>query len=85
MLTASQLEALRQVDIATIDKNELVDIRTVQVDKDAPFEERLQQFMEQIKNPYAFRVGDVAVKLEFAENGKTLREAIVSYLTMIRQ
>ncbi len=85
MLTASQLEALRQVDIATVDKDELVDIRTVEVDKDAPFEERIRQFLEQIKNPYAFRVGDVAVKLEFAENGKSLREAIVSYLTMIRQ
>jgi len=47
---------------------------------DAPVAVRAQQFVEQIKNPYAFMSGDVAVNIEFAPEGKTLRDAMVSYL-----
>ena len=48
---------------------------------DAPVAFRAQQFLEQIKNPYAFMSGDVAVNVEFTPTGKTLREAMISYLT----
>lgn len=84
MLSVEQLRALQQVDITAIDKSMLVDIETVSVNASAPFADRVQQFCEQIKNPYAFRVGDVAVKIEYTQNGRTLRDAITSYLATIR-
>ena len=37
------------------DHNELVDIRDVSVNKDLPKEERIADFVKQIKNPYRFR------------------------------
>ncbi len=85
MLTDAELDALRRVDIETVDKAALVDIRTVRVDASATDAERARQFCEQIKNPYVFRVGDVAVKVEYAENGGTLRDALRAYLAMIRE
>jgi len=48
------------------------------MDASAPI--RAEQFLAQIKNPYAFRCGDVAVNLEFSSDGKTLEQAITSYL-----
>ncbi len=84
MLTDSQWEALRQVNIETVDKSELVDIRSVRVDPNAPYEQRMREFLEQIKNPYAFRVGDTAVKIEFAPDGIPLRDAMMSYLKTLR-
>ena len=62
-----------------------MDIRGVTIDMDAPVTVRAQQFLEQIKNPYAFMSGDVAVNIEFSPEGKTLREAMVSYLTAQRK
>ena len=62
-------------------REERIDIRSVSIDMDAPVAVRAQQFLEQIKNPYAFMSGDVAVNIEFTPTGKTLREAVVSYLT----
>ena len=57
-----------------------VDIRGVSIDMDASAPIRAEQFLAQIKNPYAFRCGDVAVNLEFSSDGKTLEQAITSYL-----
>jgi len=62
-------------------KEERVDIRSLTIDMDAPVAIRAQQFLEQIKNPYAFMSGEVAVNIEFMTEGKPLREAMVSYLS----
>ena len=56
--------------------NDLVDIRTVTVDKSLPKEERIADFVRQIKNPYRFRCGDFAVNASFARNGATLENCL---------
>ena len=56
----------------------LVDIRTVAVDKELPREERIAEFVRQIKNPYLFKVSDIAVKIEFA--GEKSFEALLASL-----
>ena len=35
----------------------LVDIRDVKIDRSKPVEERMKSYVEQIKNPYLFKVG----------------------------
>ena len=50
--------------------SDLVDIRTVTVDKSLPKEERIADFVRQIKNPYRFRCGS------FARNGATLEDCL---------
>ena len=77
-MTPQDLQALRAADPP---REERVDIRSVTIDMEAPVAVRAQQILEQIKNPYAFMSGDVAVNIEFAPEGKTLREAMISYLT----
>lgn len=60
--------------------NDLVDIRTVTVDKSLPKEERIADFVRQIKNPYRFRCGDFVVNACFAGNGVTLEECLQGIL-----
>ena len=60
--------------------NDLVDIRTVTVDKSLPKEERIADFVRQIKNPYRFRCGDFVVNAAFASNGVTLEECLQGIL-----
>ena len=45
----------------TEDCNALVDIRDISVNKDLPKEERIADFVKQIKNPYRFRCGDFVI------------------------
>lgn len=60
---------------------ERVDIRNIKIDMIPCVYERAGQFLEQIKNPYAFRCGEVAVNIAFSPEGKLLKEAIASYLS----
>jgi hypothetical protein len=84
MYTAGQLEQMRNVDITTVDKTTLVDLETIHIDRKTPYTERVMLYLEQIKNPYTYRVGDVAVKIQYMDAGISLQDAITSYLRTIK-
>ncbi|MCI5568763.1 MAG: hypothetical protein MR372_02770 [Lachnospiraceae bacterium] len=54
----------------------LVDIRDVSVSKDLPREERISEFIRQIKDPYCFKCGRFTVRASFATDGATLEDCI---------
>lgn len=58
------------------EKDELVDIRAVSVSKELPKEERIAEFVRQIKNPYCFRCGDFTIRASFASDGVTIEERL---------
>jgi hypothetical protein len=65
------------------DLSELVDIRDVVIDRTLPVEERIKSYVEQIKNPYCFRVGDVKVRVSYANKDQSLNESFVSMLASL--
>ena len=58
----------------------LVDIRDVSVDQSLPKEERIAEFLRQIKNPYCFRCGKFTVRARFADNGVSLEDCLKQIL-----
>ena len=58
----------------------LVDIRDVSVDQSLPKEERIAEFLRQIKNPYCFRCGKFTVRAQFADNGVSLEDCLKQIL-----
>ena len=58
----------------------LADIRDVSVDPKLPKEERIAEFLRQIKNPYCFRCGKFTVRARFAENGVSLEDCLKQIL-----
>ena len=58
----------------------LVDIRDVSVDQALSKEERIAEFLRQIKNPYCFRCGKFIVKAKYADNGVTLEDCLKQIL-----
>jgi hypothetical protein len=79
-LTHEQWEEMKAVDIRTVDKSTLVDLQDVEIDTTLPYQQRMVSFLKQIKNPYCFRVGDVAVKVKYKESGPTFEENFVAML-----
>jgi len=57
--------------------DDLVDIRDVSVDKNLPKEERIREFVRQIKDPYNFKCGKFTIHATFAENGPTLEDCLI--------
>ena len=62
------------------DRDALVDIRNVSVNKDLPREERIAAFVQQIKNPYRFRCGDFVINACFASGGATIEDCLKGIL-----
>ena len=56
--------------------NILIDIRDVSVNKELPRDERITEFIRQIKDPYCFKCGRFTVRASFAADGATLEDCI---------
>ena len=58
----------------------LVDIRDVRVNIALPKEQRISEFIRQIKNPYLFKCGQFTVHVGFTANGVSLEDCIAGLL-----
>ena len=61
----------------------LIDIRDVKLDSSLGQAERIQSFLQQIKNPYCFKVGDVIVNVAYTEGGATLNDCFADMLSLL--
>lgn len=74
------VEEMKNVDIRTVDPETLVDVTKIEIDESLPKEERLREFIRQVKNPYCFRLGDVIVKNTYSGDGVTLKERFEQFV-----
>lgn len=58
----------------------LVDIRDVKIDRSLPMEERVKSYVEQVKNPYMFKVGNTVVRVSYANTQRTMNENFVNMI-----
>lgn len=70
------IEEMKNVDIRTIKREELTDIREVEVDKRKNREGQIKDYLEQIKNPYCYRYGEYIVKIGFEDTTTTLTDRL---------
>lgn len=65
-------EEFKKIDINTVDIENLVDIESIHIDTDLSYEEKLEQYIEQVKNPFFIKVGNFIVKQIFEEDENSL-------------
>lgn len=58
----------------------LVDIRDVKIDRSMSIEDRMKSYVEQIKNPYMFKVGNTVVRVSYANTQATINDNFVNLL-----
>ena len=80
IMTLQELEEKRNVEFENIDLDTLIELKTIKINPSKPVEEKINEFINQIKNPYIFKVGEVAVKVNFAENGPSFQEKFKNFL-----
>lgn len=65
-----------------MNQEKLVDIRDVSVDTGLPKQERITEFIKQIKNPYHFKCGDFTITAKFAgDDSPTLEDCLGRLIT----
>ena len=60
-----------------------VDIRDVRIDGRLSREERVRSFVEQIGDPYRFKVGDVTVRVSYSGEDATLNDRFAQMLSLL--
>jgi len=73
------LEAMRAVDIRTVDPATLVDIKDTKINLELPFVEKALDYLNQIKNAYCFRCGDTIVKISHGKTTTTLNDSMENF------
>lgn len=54
MPTIEELQEMAAVDIRNVDKSTLVDLDDVEIHTELPLEERIADYIRQVKNPYGY-------------------------------
>lgn len=82
MLSNTELEVLSNLDICTVNKNQLKELTDIKIDMNLPINQRIENFFDSIGNPFLFKVNGTAVKIAYNDcNSKTLDECLLHYLT----
>ena len=64
-------------------RESLFDIRDVKLDSSMEQADRVRSFIQQVKNPYRFKVGDVVVNVAYTNGGATLNECFADMLSLL--
>ena len=73
------MEAERRHELSSLP---LVDIQTVQIDTSLSERERIRSFVEQVRNPYRFKVGNVVVNILY-KGQVTLNERFAEMMSSL--
>ena len=65
-MTMEQLLRCQQTDIYDCEADNLTDLKQVDISPYLPTPVRMEQYLEQVGNPYLFRVDKLIVKVSFA-------------------
>lgn len=74
------MEDEKYLDIRTVLPETLENLEDVVIDTSLPVEDRMKEFVKQIKNPYCFRCGKLIVQVEYKESGKSINECLKEYI-----
>ena len=80
-LDEDEINKLAAVDIKTVDPGELEDIENIQINRELPEEERIKDFVQQVKNPYCYKDHGIVVKLSFSGT-KSLEECLSEFISL---
>lgn len=78
MIDKNLLEDMSHIKIKDVAPDRLQDILTVEVSGETA-SQRLESYLDQVGNPYCFRVGNTPVRISFKSCEETLDNKIKSY------
>lgn len=79
-MTADEYRKYLDTGFEDVDIKQMKDIRDIRIDRNLPREKREKQYLKQVGNPYLVRVGNVKVKIRFANNGTTFEDTFEEML-----
>ena len=81
-MTAEEHRKFLALDFDDVKTEELTDITKIRFDRNRTVEQKKEQYLRKVGNPYLVKVGNTMVKIRFANNGVSFEDAFESLLLM---
>lgn len=82
-MTVKEYRYYLEQDFSDVDINEMTDLKTMKVDRNKSIKDRREAFLNKIGNPYLVRIGNMKVKVRFANNGTSMEQAFENMLLSV--
>jgi hypothetical protein len=76
-MTAEEYKTFLEQDFKDVDIKEMTDLKSIKIDRGKSRHERQKAYLDKVINPYLVRIGNMKVKVRFANNGVSLEQALV--------
>lgn len=78
LLTVEELKRLEDMDIRDLKREDLDNAEDIVIDKQKPANQRMREFLEKSKNPYAENVGEYILKVTYSRTSEeTLEDKMI--------
>ena len=75
-----KINRCKNIKLEDINLDEVDEISSIKIDRRKSSNERILDFLTQVKNPYVFKVNCRLVRFSFSENGPTVDECLTRVL-----
>ncbi len=82
-MTAEEYRKYLEQDFSDVNIDEMTDLLTVKADRNKSLKERREAYLNKVGNPYLVRIGNMKVKVRFANNGISLEQAFENMLLSV--
>ncbi len=79
-MTAEEYRRYLDADFDDMPLEKMEDLRSYKPDMKKSVDERRKSFLDTVVNPYLVRIGDMKIKVRFANNGVSIEQAFENML-----
>lgn len=77
-VTVEELQRLADMDIRDLKREDLDNAGDIEIDRNKPANQRMREFLEKTKNPYAENVGEYILMVTFSKTSEeTLEDKMI--------
>ena len=84
-MDGKSLQELKRVNIKEVNPDALVDISEIEINTKQSVQKRVEEYVEQVHNPYLVRVGEYVVKIGYSDCKETLNDRMKQYISKIAE
>ena len=84
-MDGKSLQELKRANIKEVNPDALVDISEIEINTKQSVQKRVEEYEEQVHNPYLVRVGEYVVKIGYSDCKETLNDRMKQYISKIAE
>lgn len=78
VVTVEELQRMENIDIRDLRREELDNAEDIVIDRSKPANQRMREFLEKSRNPYAENVGDYILQVTYSKTSEdTLEDRMI--------